>query len=343
MNLGIRQIKILSTIIEEYIVSALPVGSRTVSKKSQLNLSPASIRNIMADLTEAGYLQQPHTSAGRIPTPKGFRLYLDSCLKLDPLSDQKQENIAHNITRAGTELSDLLRQTSKMLSSLADQVSMVMTPSPNMVRWQQIDFVLLRPGLISSILVLEGGLVKSKTIEVDEKIDTNDLVHYRNYLNRLFQGRTIFQARKIIMDEMENARKKLDKLCQTALQLAEQSFKAKNEERELYVDGTVKLLDQPEFADMNTMKDLFFLLEERSRLLTILDSTLEEGGTSVVFGLKNKDELQNCCLISSPYLMTDETAGVIGIIGPIRMDYAKVLPVVDMTAQALSRVLQSRF
>ena len=346
MSPDLRKISILSTIVEEYISSALPVGSRTVSKKSHLDLSAASIRNIMADLTEEGYLQQPHTSAGRIPTPKGFRLYLDSCLKLAPLSGEKQKNIARNITDAGTELSALLRQTSKLLSSLADQVSMVLTPSQNMIRWQQIDFVLLRPGLIASILVLEGGLIKTKNIDVDKKITSDDLVKYSNYLNQLFQGRTIFQARRLLMEQMELARKQLNSLCQAALNLARESFEAENGERELYVDGTVKLLDQPEFSDMNTMKGLLSLLEERSRLLAILDKTLEEGGVSIVFGLKDKEddsELESCCLISSPYLLTDETAGVIGIIGPIRMNYSRVLPVVDFTAQVLSQVLKSRF
>ncbi len=347
MSPDLRRISILSTIVEEYISSALPVGSRTVSKKSHLDLSAASIRNIMADLTEEGYLQQPHTSAGRIPTPKGIRLYLDSCLKLAPLPSEKQKNIARNITDAGTELSDLLRQTSKMLSSLADQVSMVLTPNPNMIRWQRIDFILLRPGLITSILVLEGGLVKSKTIDVEKKITSDDLVKYSNYLNQLFQGRTIFQARKLLVKQMEIARQQLDSLCQAALNLAQESFeKNSNEERELYVDGTVKLLDQPEFSNTNTMKGLFSLLEERSRLLAILDKTLEEGGVSVAFGLKNNEdesELESCCLVSSPYLLTDETAGVIGIIGPIRMDYSRVLPVVDFTAQVLSQVLKSRF
>ena len=343
MNLADREIDILTTIVDIYIHTALPVGSRTVSKASSLGLSPASIRNVMADLTDKGYLEQPHTSAGRIPSVTGFRFYLDSILHLAPLSREEKERIRADLSDDRAELPDIFRQGSRLLSSLSNQVSLILAPRQELVKWQQIDFILLRPGLVMAVLVMQGGILHNKVINTDSAITTDDLVRYGNYLNHLFQGRTITAARTMIVAEMDRAREQFDELYTRALNLAEQTFSSTTPP-ELFIDGTKTILDQPEFADLDTMRDLLDLIEERSRLLDLLDKTAILNTPKIALGREEKwGELDNCCLVSSPYRTADNVLGVVGVIGPMRMNYSKVVPLVDFTARVLSQFLTSRF
>jgi heat-inducible transcriptional repressor len=343
MHLADREIDILTTIVDIYIHTAQPVGSRTVSKASPLGLSPASIRNIMADLTDKGYLEQPHTSAGRIPSVSGFRFYLDSILHLAPLSREEKERIRTDLSDDRAELPDIFRQGSRLLSSLSNQVSIILAPRQELVKWQQIDFILLRPGLVMAVLVMQGGILHNKVVSTDSSITSEDLIRYGNYLNHLFQGRTIPEARSMIVREMERARDAFDALYGRALELAEQTF-ASTGSPELFIDGAKHILDQPEFADLDTMRALLNLIEERSRLLDLLDRTAELNTPKISLGREEKwPELSDCCLISSPYRTSDNALGVVGVIGPMRMNYSKVVPLVDFTAHVLSQFLMSRF
>jgi len=181
MPLPDREREVLTTIIEAYIVTAAPVGSRTVSKQSHLGLSPASIRNIMADLTDEGYLEQPHTSAGRVPTARAFRFYLDEVMHERPLPDAQKQRIAAILSSAGLELSNILRQTSRLLSGLSLQVAMVVAPRHADTRWKRIDFSLLNPGLVMVILVLQGGLVRNRVIQTAVEVTADDLTAYANF------------------------------------------------------------------------------------------------------------------------------------------------------------------
>lgn len=343
MNLADREIDILTTIVDIYIHTAQPVGSRTVSKTSSLGLSPASIRNVMADLTDKGYLEQPHTSAGRIPSVTGFRFYLDSILHLAPLSREEKERIRADLSDDRAELPDIFRQGSRLLSSLSNQVSLILAPRQELVKWQQIDFILLRPGLVMAVLVMQGGILHNKVINTDAIITADDLIRYGNYLNHLFQGRTITSARAMIVTEMERAREQFDALYARALNLAQQTFSTAGAP-ELFIDGTKTIVDQPEFADLDTMRDLLDLIEERSRLLDLLDKTATLNTPKIALGREEKwRELDNCCLVSSPYRTSDNVLGVVGVIGPMRMNYSKVVPLVDFTARVLSQFLTSRF
>ncbi len=343
MQLTEREQEILQTIVQEYIASAEPVGSRTVAKHSRLRLSPASMRNIMADLTEKGYLEQPHTSAGRIPSDIAFRFYVDSLLKLDPLSEQEQQAIASFLSRAGLELSDILRQASKLLSSFSQQVSMVLAPQQGVARWHQIDFILVRAGLVMAIMVFQGGLVQNKLVEVDKATSPDDLIRFSNYLNETFRGHTLSQVRRAVLREIRHTRRRFNALYRKAYSLMHQTLRTEGQP-ELFVDGTLHILNQPEFADMASMRELLEILEERSRLLELLDKVSTRQGATVVLG-KELDwgEHKPWSMISSPYHSEDSTLGVVGIFGPMRMDYAKVLPVVDFTARILSQMLKNRF
>lgn len=343
MDLSLREIGVLTTIVEEYITTARPVGSRSVAKKSATKLSPATIRTTMADLTDKGLLDQPHTSAGRIPTIKGLRFYLDTILQIAPLTGHEMDSISIDLEHAGSDPSDIFRHTSKVLSTLSNQACLVLGPSQGCVQWKHIDFVLLTPGKIMSILVLQGGIVQNKIIDVDNKLTTDDLVKYSNFLNSHFQGQSIHSVRKKILAEMQVAREVFDALYQKALHLAHKTCFT-DTQREIFVEGASNLLSQPDFTDVEAMRDIFRLLEERSRLLGLVDKIFDEQNSRIILGQEEDcHDLEYCCLVSSPYTVSDGTGGTISIIGPIRMNYAKIIPMVDFTAQILSQMLQSRF
>jgi heat-inducible transcriptional repressor len=339
MTLDERKTDVLLTIVNNYISTGQPVGSRTVSRESSLRLSPASIRNIMADLSEEGYIEQPHTSAGRVPTARGIRFYLDSNLEIEPLPREIQEKIKSALTNVGPDLSQTLSQTCKILSTLSSQISLVITPSHQLIRWQQIDFVLLRPGLVMSILVMEGGMIHNRVIKVDADITGDDLVRFSNYLNDHFQGKTLIHVRASILGQMQKARKQFENLYEKALMLARESFE--DSSRQVYVEGAHYLFQGSDQSDLNKMRELFKMLEEKSKLLKLLDKTIKSRDMSIILGREQKlDELSDFTVISSPYSLKEENIGAVSIIGPTRMNYSKIIPAVDLTAKILSQLLQ---
>ncbi len=340
-----REQAVLTTIIEAYVASAAPVGSRAVSKLSPLGLSPASIRNIMADLTDAGYLAQPHTSAGRVPTAQAFRFYLDTVMRLAPVSAHDQRRIADDLSTAGHDVGDMLRRASRLLSGLSLQVAMVVAPNESSARWKRIDFSLLNAGLVMVLLVLQGGLVRTRIIETDPDVTADDLVSYANYLNHLFADLTVAQARTRLVAEMEQARRTLDDLCRRALTMAQRAFEQQREAAcEVIVDGTPNILSQPEFTDAEHVRELMRVLEERTILLELLDKTANELKTVITIGDESdRTVLAELGVITAPYGTGGLPLGAIGVIGPLRMDYAKLVPVVNCTAAALTRLLDRHF
>jgi len=345
MSLLDREREVLTTIIEAYISSASPVGSRAVSKQSPLGLSPASIRNIMADLTEAGYLEQPHTSAGRIPTAKAFRFYLNEIMCLSPLPENHQRRITDNLTTVGLELGDLLRQASRLLSGLSLQVAMVIAPNHVGARWKRIDFSLLNPGLVLVLLVLQGGILRKRVIETSIEVTTDDLVSCANYLNHLFTDMTITEVRARLLRELDDAKRSLNALYLRALTMARSAFDQEREAvNEVIVDGTPNILSQPEFTDAEHMRELMRVLEERTILLELLDKTANELRTVITIGNESAQvALADLGVITAPYGAGSHPLGAIGLIGPLRMDYAKLVPVVNFTASTLTRLLDRHF
>lgn len=341
MQLTERERDILATVIEAYISSATPVSSRAVAKRSRLDLSPASMRMVMADLTEKGLLEQPHTSAGRVPTAEAFRVYIDTMLPRPSLSRVEQERIARVLSAAGLEIRDILRQAGRILSEHSHQVSMILAPRYGSVRWKQVEFLLVKQALVLVILVFEGGIIQQKLIEVDESLTADDLVKYANYLNDLFVNRTVTEVRAHILRELKGARERLSDLCGRALLLVGEAFD--NGPQELYVDGTANILRQPDFANLRTMREMFDVLDDRSKLLDILDRVMESNTLCVTLGRETDlRAIPDMSLISSPYTIQGRSLGVISVMGPLRMDYAKVVPMVDYMARILTDILQKR-
>ncbi|MFP4428043.1 MAG: heat-inducible transcriptional repressor HrcA [Desulfovermiculus sp.] len=343
MSLTAREIEVLRIIVQAYIDHAAPVGSRYVAKQSTLKLSAASMRNIMADLTEKGYLHQPYTSAGRVPTDKAFRFYVDTVLSPALLPESTQKDMKKSLVQAGLEFSDILEHTSKLISAQSSQVGVAVAPKRSMIRLQRIDLIQVRTGLVMAIAIFDGGVVHNKLLPVEAKVTPDDLIKYSNYLNEKFQGRTIDEIKKNILQEMEQAETRFNALYGRALSLAHEAFDSNND-REVYLEGTLNVLDHIEGKDISSMRELLEFLEHRSAILELVDKLAHNEGLIVTFGTEfYGPELGQWGLISSPYQVQGKKLGVVGTIGPIHMDYSRLMPMVDTIARMLSDLLESRF
>ncbi len=340
MILTKREAEILAAIVEIYVDTAQPVGWQTVIAARGLSLSPASVRATMAVLTEKGYVLQPHTSAGRVPSVQGFRYYLDQVLRFSPLSRREQSRLQDHILPGTVELPETLRRAAAALASLTRQLCVITAPRHDLARWRHIDFVLLHPGRVMAVLVMHGGLVSNRVLDVDTTLDRDELLYYSNYLNSLLEGRTTSEVRQEIIRQLRSAQQTLDAYGQ-AWELAEQAI-ATDDQPELFVGGASHLTDHPEFTDLTTLHRVLELIEERTRLLELLDKTQSSPVVSVSLG-QDMPDLLGCSLVASAYSAHYPTHGSLAVLGPVRMNYARILPMVDFAAQVLSQCLTSRF
>lgn len=337
-NLSDRSKHILEAVIEDYIRTAEPIGSRSISRKHSFSLSPATIRNVMSDLEEMGFLASPHTSAGRIPTDKAFRFYVDSLLTVRMIDKEQQEQIQSQYNFFGKDIAEILKETSRILSSLSHYMGVVVTPRFTATIFRHMEFIKLGGRRILAILVSKSGIVQNKIIETDEELNSEDLVRMSNYLNDLLQGLTIAEVRKKILQEMQDEKVRYDTMLARALKLSAQTLDENG--TEVFIEGQFNILDQPEFSDVEKMKDIFRAFEEKNQLVTLLDRCLESEGVHIFIGSENYlSRMEKMSVITAPYMTGNQTVGVLGVIGPTRMGYDKVIPIVDYTARLLSKLL----
>lgn len=341
-RLSERDHQILQAIVTDYIASAEPVGSRTIARKYGLNLSPASVRNVMADLEEAGYLSQPHTSAGRIPTDKGFRFYVDA-LDVRPLSRQEQERIRSQYHVPPGDSTEVMRETSRILSSVSSLAGLVVAPRFDAVRFRHIEFVKLRGRDILVILVSETGAVHNKLILADEELTQDRLHEIANYLNSILAGLTLHEAKERLLAEMRADKALYDRLLAQAQALARRALAGAGGpgDAEVFIEGKLSIVEQPEFASIEKMKAIFKAFEEKSLLVKLIDKSVQAKGIQIFIGRENEyDEMAGCSVVLSHYSVGDRTIGTLGVIGPTRMNYSRVIPVVEYTAHLVSRFLE---
>jgi heat-inducible transcriptional repressor len=336
-----RMKRVLESIIDDYTVSAEPVGSRTISKKSNLNLSPATIRNIMSDLEELGLLYQPYTSAGRIPTEKGLRFYIDSILDIHALSDREQDEIRSRYSNVQIEGVDLFRETSRILSSSSHYLGVVWAPRMGLVVLRHIEYVKLRRHLALAILVSTTGLVQNRIVEVEEDFSQSELDHLSDYLNSLLTGLTLYQVREKLMEQMRVEKNVYNRLLEQALKLGGQAFSS-IDETDVFIDGRTNILNEPEFGNISIMTDLFRAFEEKATMVRLLDKCMEPKGVQIAIGSESHvQEMETCSLVTCTYSCSGEVLGALGVIGPRRMNYSKVIPLVDYTARLLTEMLET--
>ena len=333
--------QILEAIIEEYIATAQPVGSKALTQNQGIKLSPASVRNVMAELEELGYLVSPHTSAGRIPTEKGYRFYVDTILRVSEMDRSQKDQIELHYRQQGLQMTDMLREASRTLSSISHYTGLVMIPRLKATIFRHIEFVKLSPRLILAVFVTQSGLVQNKLVEVDEDLSPRELEKITNYLNQTMTGLSIQDVRTRIITEMAQEKALYDQLMRRAFTLSSAAL-VDESNGDVIIEGTSRFLEQPEFSDLDCMKRIVQTFEQKSALVELLDRGLETKGVQVIIGSETEHtELSDCSLITAAYSGKRGTLGTLGVIGPNRMPYATIIPIVDYTASLISRLLDT--
>lgn len=340
VELSARSRQILEAIVEDYIATAEPVGSSAVARRHAMTLSSATVRNVMANLEEMGLLTSPHTSAGRIPTEKAYRFYVDSLVGLRQVTRDEKKRIISHCRQSGAGVADILKETSRALSSLSNYMGIVVAPSFTADFFRHIEFIRIGPRRILAILVSTNGMVQNRLVEAVEDISEQELIRMGNYLNSLMQGLTIFQARERIIEEMQSEKARYDSMMSQALKLSEQAVTVDSDQ--IFVEGQSRILDQPEFSDVNRMKEIFRAFEEKNRLLQLLGRCMSADGVQIYIGSETPvSQSAGVSLITSRFTTANNTVGLLGVIGPTRMGYSSVIPIVDYTARLVSKLLNS--
>lgn len=341
-----RQRRILARLITEFIEQGAPVSSAWLAEHSELGLSSASVRNILARLEEQGYLHQPHTSAGRVPTDSGYRLYVDTLLG-SRKKPRVHSEVEARLRRAGT-VGDLLENASQELSRASQQIGFALDPASPSVRLRHVDFVRLDGGRVLVIVVSTGGQITHKVVEPPDAADSAALTQAANYINSEFAGLTIHEIRTAIAERLRQERILYDALVNRALQLASASLAGVGASDTLHVQGASLLIDQlaGEHGDrdrtLQTLRALFRMIEEKHRLVELLGRYIETDGVTVVIGSENfVIDLHPFSVIASSFSSAEGT-GTVGVIGPTRMRYQKAIAVVDGVSQVMTRVLEGQ-
>lgn len=340
-ELSDRSREIFRLVVDAYVETGEPVGSRTLSRLLGSSLSPATIRNVMSDLEELGLLFSPHTSAGRLPTDLGLRLFVDGLMEVGGLTEADRAAIDGKCNVVGRSLPEVLEQATTMLSGLGRCAGLVVAPKSERPL-KHIEFVYLGPGRALVVLVTEGGMVENRLIDLPLGLPASSLMEATNYLNSRLVGRTIGMAHDEILRELESARAELDLLSRKVVEAGLATWANGSKDGALIVRGQAHLLDEvTEVADLERLRGLFAALETKEQLLKLLETADDADGVQIFIGAESQlFGLAGCSAVISPYRDSNrQLIGAIGVIGPSRLNYARIIPMVDYTAKVISRIL----
>jgi heat-inducible transcriptional repressor len=340
-DLNERSREILRHIVDAYMESGEPVGSRTISRRLAMSLSPATIRNVMADLEDAGLLYAPHTSAGRLPTERGLSLFVSGLLELGGLSKEERENIDGKCAAAGRSLADVLEDATTMLSGLSRCAGLVVAPKTER-RLKHIEFVHLGPGRALVVMVTEDGLVENRIIDVPMGLPPASLIEATNYMSARLVGRTLNEARFGVLAELEQHRAELDALTSKVVEAGLATWAGEKKGGALIIRGQANLLDEvTALSDLERIRALFAALETKEAMVRLLEAADLAQGVQIFIGAQNElFGLAGCSVIIAPYRNSrEQIVGAVGVIGPTRINYARIIPMVDYTAQVIGRIL----
>ncbi len=352
-ELNHRARKILQAVVQEYLHTGDAVGSRTVTRRYGIDLSPATVRNVMADLEELGLLRQPHTSAGRVPTETGLRLFIDSLLKVRALSTKEKDDIRQRYgLPPGGDFDEAMQRTSRLLSELSQQAAIVITPLPERQRLSRVEFVRLRERQLLAVLVSENGQVDNKLLTAPVDLELADIERVNNYLNDLIdkvEGRTLEDVRLAVLGELGKEKNQVDQLAAQALRLGQEALApvpgASGNDRSVIVSGSANLVDAAtsqagEPPGLDKVRALLAALEEKERIIGLLDRTLSADGIQVWLGAETPfASFADVSVVASNYGPGDRPVGTIAVIGPTYMNYSKVIPLVDFTAELVTGLI----
>lgn len=341
-ELNKRSLNIFRELVDAYVETGEPVGSRTLSRRIKNPLSPATIRNVMADLEEAGLLYAPHTSAGRLPTAEGLKLFVHGLLEVGDISATDKKTIEDKCQSAGKSIEGILEQATGMLSGLANCAGLVMAPKMH-APIKQIEFVHLGNNRALIVLISQDGMVENRIIELPEGIDTSTLVQATNYINTNFSGCTLQEILKVIHSLMNQNKQELDQLTKRVIEAGIGVWTGDGQNGSLIIKGQNNLLSNvQEMQDVEKIKALFDVMDTQESLFKLLDASIEAEGVQIFIGADNNlFSLSGCSMVVSPYTNANQQiVGAIGVIGPARMNYGKIIPLVDYTAKLVSKLLR---
>jgi heat-inducible transcriptional repressor len=340
-DLNERSREILRHIVDAYVETGEPIGSRTISRRLGIALSPATIRNVMADLEEAGLLHAPHTSAGRLPTEQGLRLFVNSLLEIGGLTREERESIDGKCSAAGRSLPEVLDEATRMLSGLSRCAGLVVAPKTERTL-KHIEFVHLGPGRALVVMVTEDGLVENRIIDVPMGLPPSSLVEATNYLSARLVGHTLGEARSDVLQDLEKHRAELDILTTKVVEAGLATW-AGDKGGALIIRGQAHLLEEvTALSELERIRALFTVLETKEALVRLLDAADQAQGVQIFIGAESDlFGLTGCSMVIAPYRDSRERlVGAVGVIGPTRINYARIIPMVDYTAQVIGRILR---
>lgn len=343
-GLAHRSRKILFALVAEYIATGEPVGSRTLSRKYVSDLSPATIRNVLADLEESGYLLQPHASAGRIPSERALRSFIDALTDFEDVSSAQQREMVVRFEEIFTEhQDDSLRETGAFLSELSGAAAIVTTTPTDSRKLLQLRFIPTRPRQLLAVLVFHDGTVENRFIAVEEVVHERDLARIHELFADVVEGRTLASLRELLSRRMQDERLRVDELRRTAFELGARALQDIGTRTELVIEGGQRLAELPEYGDVDRLRMLIRALDDRTHLLSLLDSTIAAGATTVHIGNEAGGSAElgaaQLSLVAAPY-GGEGSRGTVGVLGPTRMDYSKVVPLVDAAAAAMTAAIK---
>ncbi|WP_188794760.1 heat-inducible transcriptional repressor HrcA [Dyella nitratireducens] len=337
-ELDTRARRLLRTLIAQYLVDGEPVGSRTLSRSSGLDVSPATIRNIMADLEEAGLVASPHTSAGRIPTPRGLRLFVDSLIELQPLARDEMVRLQRELPPGPTTVRDLAGNASALLSAMTHFAGVVMVPRQTDFPLRHIDFVPLPDARVLVILVFSDNQVQNRVIQLAKPLEGRVLEQAANYINEHFVGLRVDDIRAHLLRELREASSELHQLLSRTVELAAASFAPQDED--VLVSGQTNLMAYSELGNLERLRDLFEAFQKKNELLQLMETCAKAPGVRLFIGEESGfAALDGCSVVTASYGAQGRLLGAVGVIGPTRMAYDRVIPVVQATARLLSDAL----
>jgi len=341
-ELNERSLFLFKSLVDHFINDGQPVGSRTLARDLDLDLSAATIRNIMSDLEDLGLLHSPHTSAGRIPTARGYRLFVDTLLRVGDIGDEEIQRMAEEMDVVNNTR-NLMQRTSSMLSDITHLASVVMLPRIEQSTLNQVEFVSLSDNRILVIFVMSDNEIQNRIIHTARKFSASELEQAANYLNKMFTGKDLHDIRKYMLDELESMKENVNKLMQAAIEMAQQAIDTSSQDGDYVLAGETNLMGGSGWGDVERLKRLFDTFNQKRDILHLLEQSIHARGVQIFIGEESGYEvLDDCSIVTSPYESSGQILGVLGVIGPTRMDYERVIPIVDLTAKMLGSALNSR-
>jgi heat-inducible transcriptional repressor len=336
-----RAREVLREIVMQHVATGEAISSRSLAKCGRFQLSPASLRNVMADLEDLGYLAQPHTSAGRVPTDRGYRFFIDHLMRSRMLTQRERETIDEQVGH-GTEIDHVLHEASLLVSRLADQVGVVFMPTLLQFAIRSMDFVLVAENKILCVIVGTNGVVVNKVIETRLSFTRDELEKIGRYISVEFFGLSLDHIRRRLVRMTEEERAMHDQMLQKTIALGIEAVNdVRTNENDLYVEGAASILTKPEFSDTVALRKTFLALQEKEKLIDLLNSCLTEEGLQILIGSESDfTHVHNFSIVAKSYGSHNAPLGVVGIIGPMRMEYARMAPLVDYIGRALSRKIE---